>query len=296
MGLSTEATVLLAGTGRSGTTWVGDVINHHNDFRVLFEPFHSRLVRVWQPFHYRQYLRPGTVYPQLEEAVENILSGRVRSPWSDRFNRRILARRRLVKEIRINLMLGWIRERYPDLPIILLVRHPGAVAMSKLQLGWKTILDELLAQPDLVEEHLLPQRSLLESVQNDFGRHIALWCVETLVPLRQLKPGDFHLVFYEHLVTQPKNTVPLLLRYAGIDDQGFDYSKLGHPSAMAQKSSAIKTGRDVLGSWHRNVDVADLEQMHEILCAFGLQNLYDRNYYPASEPGTAAVRPCVGVK
>ena len=47
-------TVLLAGTGRSGTTWVEKVINHRNRFRVMFEPFHQKKVASISHWSYRQ--------------------------------------------------------------------------------------------------------------------------------------------------------------------------------------------------------------------------------------------------
>ena len=33
-------TVFLAGTGRSGTTWLAGLINHDQSYRDVFEPFH----------------------------------------------------------------------------------------------------------------------------------------------------------------------------------------------------------------------------------------------------------------
>ena len=37
-------TILIAGTGRSGTTWLSDTINYKNQFRYIFEPLHSNKV------------------------------------------------------------------------------------------------------------------------------------------------------------------------------------------------------------------------------------------------------------
>jgi len=37
-----KKTVLLAGTARSGTTWVQEMINFDGSYRVLFELFHSK--------------------------------------------------------------------------------------------------------------------------------------------------------------------------------------------------------------------------------------------------------------
>ena len=39
-------TVLLAGTGRSGTTWAANIINYANTYRFMFEPFYPQAVDV----------------------------------------------------------------------------------------------------------------------------------------------------------------------------------------------------------------------------------------------------------
>ena len=54
-----KSSVFLAGSGRSGTTWVSAVINHQGAYRLVFEPFHPGKVRMMRGFRRRQYLRPG---------------------------------------------------------------------------------------------------------------------------------------------------------------------------------------------------------------------------------------------
>ncbi len=39
-------TVFVSGVGRSGTTWVANIINYANDYRFMFEPFHPQRVDV----------------------------------------------------------------------------------------------------------------------------------------------------------------------------------------------------------------------------------------------------------
>ena len=53
-----RSSVLLAGTGRSGTTWVSEIINHRNEYRYVFEPFNHQKLRIAQPFGPKRYLRP----------------------------------------------------------------------------------------------------------------------------------------------------------------------------------------------------------------------------------------------
>ena len=40
---SPSNTVLIAGSGRSGTTWLSEILNYNNDYRSIFEPFYPRI-------------------------------------------------------------------------------------------------------------------------------------------------------------------------------------------------------------------------------------------------------------
>lgn len=147
-------TVLLAGTGRSGTTWVSNILLAGGGGRYLFEPFHSRRVSACSGFRYRQYLSPDAEEPELGLVADQILRGAIRDPWIDQLNRTVLAKWRLAKDIRANLMLGWLARLFPAVRVVVVVRHPAPVALSKLALDWGTPVDELVQQDALMRDHL----------------------------------------------------------------------------------------------------------------------------------------------
>ena len=151
-------TVFLAGSARSGTTWASDIVNYKNEYRYIFEPFHSGKVEICKGFQHRQYLRPEDRREEFLRPARTILSGDLRSRWPDHLQRRFVSRRRLIKEVRANLMLGWMRANFPEMSMILLLRHPCAVANSRTHLRrrWKPSLDDFLSQRDLVDDFLQP--------------------------------------------------------------------------------------------------------------------------------------------
>lgn len=102
----------------------------------------------------------------------------------DRFNESFLVRRRLVKEIRANVLLPWLHSVFPDVPIVLILRHPCAVALSRLSLRWGTTLDDFLSQPALMDDYLHPIEADIRGATEPFDRHIFMWCIENYVPLR----------------------------------------------------------------------------------------------------------------
>ncbi|MGH3146949.1 MAG: sulfotransferase [Rubrobacter sp.] len=271
------SSVLLAGSGRSGTTWLSDVINHGGGYRYVFEPFHPGKVEEFAGFRHRQYLRVEDRRDEFLEPVRRVLTGGLRNPWTDRFHRKFVARRRLIKDIRANLLLGWMGANFPGLPIILLLRHPCAVVASRLALGWKDNLFETIEQQDLVEDFLLPMESQIRAARDDFERHLFLWCIDNYVPLRQLGPGDVHLAFYENLLAYPREELRRLFAFLGEDFDDRAYRNLRRPSPLSRKSATESPSVD---GWRRDINGRRLERTVEILSLFGLDQIYGEGAMP----------------
>ena len=282
-------TVILAGTGRSGTTWVKDLINFDRSYRVLFEPFHSRNVGLLKDWNYRQYLRPDNREERFLHPATKILSGRIKHPWIDQFHDKALSTRRLVKDIRANLILKWIKRNFPEIPIVLLLRHPCAVAQSKMRLGWDTHLDDFLSQEELMADYLHPFKKVMEAARDSFEKHIMMWCVENYVPLRQFSDDEMHVVFYETLCLDPEHTLMDLMAFI---DRSFSEEVLeiiGMPSALSRESSAIVSGDNLTDGWRDHVTDEQIARTIDILSLFGLQKIYSKTSMPLVD-GKAALK------
>ena len=158
--------ILVAGTARSGTTWLGDLIASQIPCRILFEPFNPDLVPEYRSFSYFQYMRPGSENLEFRAFARMVFTGEIRNRWVDRQNERIVSEYRLIKEIRANLALKWLHDNFPEIPIIFLMRHPCAVVSSRMELGWATDSDiqPFLSQSDLLV--LIGHNCLEESKQD----------------------------------------------------------------------------------------------------------------------------------
>jgi hypothetical protein len=268
--------VFLAGSGRSGTTWLAEVINHKGGYRYVFEPFNPARVGAFEQFKSKQYLRPDDAREAFLGPARLALSGALRDPWTDRFNAKFVARRRLIKDIRANLLLGWMRANFPGMPVVLLLRHPCAVVTSRLALGWKDNLDETMAQEDLVKDFLLPMQTEIWAARDDFERHLFIWCLDNYVPLRQFAPGEIHLVFYEDLLESPEDGLRSLFGFLGEDPDDRVYDKLGRPSPLSRRDAPSPS----VDGWRAHVSAHQLDRTLEILALFGLDRVYGEGPMP----------------
>jgi hypothetical protein len=278
------SSILVAGTARSGTTWLGDLIASQIPSRILFEPFNPGLVSDYSRFHYFQYMRPATENSEFYAFAQKVFTGEIRHRWIDRQNERIFSQVRLVKEIRANLALKWLHDHFPQVPIVLLIRHPCAVVSSRMELGWATDLDiePLLSQPELIEDHLLPYLDLIMNAKTIEEKHAFIWCVSYLVPLKQFNAGEVKIVYYENLCTQPENEFPSLFEFIG---QAYTRSVsdiINRPSQTTKATSAVVRGKDKIESWKKKLDPTQIDNVLRTVEAFGMGHLYGESLSPVT--------------
>ncbi|MFN3167273.1 MAG: hypothetical protein ACE37H_09450 [Phycisphaeraceae bacterium] len=278
-----SGTVLLAGSGRSGTTWLGQIVNHGNAYRDVFEPFHPGRVERLRGWPAMRYLPSDAETPSEAHVVRGLLAGRVRTAWTDAYNRKAFPKQRLIKAIRANLMLGWIRADCPQVTLLFAMRHPCAVAYSRLKLGWETHLGQLLDQPRLVRDHLGPCRELVERVAFEgdaWQRHVTMWCIENVVPLRQLRAGEAHVLQYERVCESFDSEAEALFGFLSrATPRGIERARHQH-SPHFRRDSAILRGGSLIHDWQSRVNTAQIDQALALLDAFGLGHLYSERAMP----------------
>ena len=276
--------IVVAGTARSGTTWLGELIASQVPCRILFEPFNPDLVPDYRPFHYFQYMRPGTEDPEFYAFAQKVFTGEIRNRWIDRQNERLFAQVRLVKEIRANLALKWLHERFPEVPIALLIRHPCAVVCSRMELGWATDVDieSFLSQSELIKDHLLHYMDLINNAKTVEAKHTIIWCVSNLVPLKQFNPGEVKIVYYENLCTQPEKELPALFKFIGQTYTRSAIEIIDQPSQTMKMTSAVVSRIDKIESWKKKLIPSQIDNVLRTVEAFGLSHLYGESLIPLS--------------
>ena len=93
-------TLLLVGSGRSGSTWLSEVLVEAFSCRLIFEPLRRNAVPLSKNVPWGSYVAAGEDDAEIHRVMKRILTGRIRNPMVDKFNGYRFPQRRLVKEIR----------------------------------------------------------------------------------------------------------------------------------------------------------------------------------------------------
>lgn len=281
--------VWIVGDGRSGTNLLTRIVDDDETSRVMYEPFHPLSVDAMRDLDLFHYARPGADDPLLEPLADAVLTGAFYDQRAMFPQRARLSRRLVVKDIFAHLFARWAAERDPGIKVVLLIRHPFAVASSKLQRfqwGWMTEPNEFLERPKLVADHLAGLDDVVRIAADDFERQVTIWSVIHRVALRQFSQGDCHVVFYEDLCDHPAEEAARLGEFLG---RG--------PSEVANMVRvAVERCRPIPGpsgsgapTWP-GLDSERAERSFAILESFSLDRLYGSDTRPRVAPSEAFLK------
>ena len=286
--------VYLAGSRRSGTSWLAEILAGRYRCRFVLEPFRYDRVPGAGWFTYGRYLAPGTPAPEVAAFVERVLSGRVRSVWSDRENAVRFARRRVVKDVWQNPLVPWIAERFPELPVVYLIRHPLAGASSAASMGWDLFFDSMLGEAELFAGPLHDVAPLVPELVADADPvvpHVARWCIENAALTRLLDPARAHVVCFEGLVDDTAGELARLDAYLARYPHGrwrprrTAEDEHERPSLSDYRRARREaSGEDRLTMWTRELSERSVARCLEVVDAFGLGHIYGRDPRPLVAP------------
>lgn len=280
--------VWLVGDGRSGTTWVSDLINWNGKRREMFEPFHPRCVQATSQFHRHQYLRPDDTTNELSAVLRDIFSGRFQHPRVDNENAAVLHHGLLIKDIFANLLIGWVNQNIRSIKKILLIRNPFSVALSKRKTkhwGWADKPQRFLHQTELCQDHLEEFTDLILGVNDDYlQRQLMIWSIIHLVPFRQLNRNDIFILFYENLHMDPDAELLRILKFINngqsttIDSQLLDV--FHRPSRVYRRDSRRVSRKSLTAGWKDELSRRQIDDGLRVLDRFGLADIYGDGAIP----------------
>lgn len=233
--------ILVTGSHRSGTTWVGRMLSAEPTVAYIHEPFNvdwcrpgicgARLSRLYT---YITDENGPEYYTGIRDtlAFRYNLSGELRALRSPRDAARLVrdhARfslyrlrrlRPLIKDPFAVFSTEWLASRF-GMEIVVLIRHPAAFVSSLKRLGWRFQFSHLLEQPLLMRDYLLPFESELREYaerEHDLVDQASLiWRVvyHAVARLRE-KHDDWHFIRHEDLSRAPMQGFESLFEGLGL--------------------------------------------------------------------------------
>lgn len=259
-------TIIVAGPGRSGTTWVADIIDGCESFKYTFEPFNAKgAPHTGKSFKRVVYIRPDTKAidnPQQVEELKHILHGT--TPYNHWvFKKGPLGERPLVKSIK-PMLIGWIKSLFPTVKVVLVTRHPGAIATSRVRRKW-----EYYAIPrDLIDNYL---SGIDLSTTDPYSEHLLRACIDIYVPQQMLHPSEYHHVIYEEMCKDPEGTTKKMVKALGLKyPKKVDFKKPAWSTLDTKRGDRIKAGRPPISRWKEEVSMKQIEAAEALMKVFGL--------------------------
>lgn len=268
-----SSAILLVGSGRSGTTWMTDVLCAPGRTQQIFEPLHpffnAEVARL-QDMHgvapnsaVPVYLRPWERSDAWRDLLRRVLSGQVRNYLTDFTRNSWFPDRFVIKVIRAHLMVGYISQHFQP-KIVFLMRHPCAVVHSRLQVKWRADVKHLLSQEQLVEDHLRPWLKDIERETDTVGANAVYWAVENRVALSQLRGKAHRRVYYEETLLEPQRSALETLSWLGTSTTQPPNklaAALARPSRLSNGRIRYASRLDRLTKWRTTLSESDQQRV-----------------------------------
>lgn len=222
--------ILITGSNRSGTTWVGKIIASSERVFYVEEPFNRRTKKgslIPCPFasHYhsvreeeaaqaRNYLKyqMGQTYPWWLDIKAHPNPSQILRASKLSLNtiyRQIRGLRPLVKDPIAVLSAEWLYKEF-DMDVVIMVRHPAAYVSSIKRVQWRMGLGMFLKQKHLMNSYLAPLAAQIESQNKNeddlIGDAIMAWNIfYHVISIYQEKYPNWLIIRHEDLSLDPLN-------------------------------------------------------------------------------------------
>lgn len=280
--------ILVMGLRRGGSTMVADAVAANAGVWLVNEPFavlpthpgHAlKSARLPAAAHSQFFALRGADLARFDAYLDDLLAARLRALGAARRARAPLTADRVCLKI---LNAPWMIERMigrDGAQALILLRHPGAQALSALRQGWGFALEAYHARRDALDAAFdADQLALWDDVAASGDRwRIAVldWVIASL-PLRRCAAPGARRVLYEDVVAAPDRFVDETLSdWLGLAERDRMRAALSRPSGSSRMSekAALDAMRDrdvaaLVDGWRDKLDADQRRAGQEILDVF----------------------------
>lgn len=304
--------ILVTGSHRSGSTWVGQMIARSPAVAYIHEPFNIEphpghfggQFDTWFTYvcdsnadQYEPYLREclALTYPlatKLRASKSPAHVGRSLVSWS-RFNAsKGMGRRPLMKDPLAVFSAEWLARTF-DMRVIMLIRHPAAFAGSIKEANWSHPFQHFLDQPLLMRDHLSAFRGDLEryaaAEQDIVDQAILLWNMihATILTYRDRHPR-WYFVRHEDISIAPQEAFGHIYRYLNLDyspaiqEQIMQFSQSSQDDGADPSVSIRRDSLYNLNRWRDRLTDDEIDRVREATHEIS-RHFYDETHWQETE-------------
>ncbi len=286
--------ILVTGTHRSGTTWVGKMLAANADTAYISEPLnvlHRRGVFRAPVKHWYTYItseNESEYLPAFKELLDfeyhfwlEIFSIRSRKDFLRMgrdfrtfFIGSMHGQRPLLKDPFAAFSAPWFAEKL-KCQVVVTVRHPAAFASSLKRLNWPFDFHNLLDQPALMRDHLEADRAEMEVIPADdiIAQSALLWRLiyRVIHETCSLHP-DFKVVRHEDLSLDPVSGYKDLYGSLGLNftekvkNTILNSSSSENPKELSRKKthSVRLDSQANLDNWRKRLTADEIARIRQI--------------------------------
>ena len=286
--------ILVTGTHRSGTTWIGKMLAADSSTAYISEPlnvFHRPGVFRAKVDRWYQYIceeNQAEYLPAFNELLEfdYHLWSEIRSLRSRRdflrmgrdfaifYNGLMRGQRVLMKDPFAVFSTEWFAKCL-KCKVVIAVRHPAGFVSSLKRLNWPFDFQDLLNQPLLMRDFLEPHRAQMEAAKTDdiIGQSALLWnLIYRSVHTTVERNPDFIAVRHEDLSLDPVNEYRKLYNSLGLDFTSRvekiirNSSSSDNPAEPSRKNiHAVKLdSRANMDNWKKRLTTDEIKRIREL--------------------------------
>jgi hypothetical protein len=290
--------ILVTGSHRSGSTWVGKTISYSDEVYYIHEPFNilSEIVdygisgvRFPYWYFYISDYNGESYHNQIKkmfelkynylEKIKHIRSKRdvytLKRIYELKKAKRNLSRP-LIKDPLALFSSEWLYKQF-DLDIIIMIRHPAAFVGSLKAINWSHPFDHFLKQPQLMNDHLSEFKEEIEDFANNeksiIDQGILIWLI-THSYIKKLKErySDWLFVRHEDVSIDPINEFKKIFSHLKLEFTDKIRENIKEFSGKSNQAEVFSTDLDtmikrdsnaVINSWKKRLTSNEISYIRE---------------------------------
>ncbi|MCS4086110.1 hypothetical protein GGQ10_000909 [Salinibacter ruber] len=280
--------IVIAGTARSGTTWLAQILSTVPGYPVIWEPLH-------------RHTAPTAAESGIEwhEYVsENDKSNKTKyidGIWNGEHLSTEIVSRVLLRPLEYLRFRGFIIKTVNGLGVtpyvsqkdktklVILVRHPCSVVSSKIEKGgWENLrINGENPYPKYFLDKYPKIGEIYESIDSIEERLALDWAASYTVPFFELEKGEAYFLFYEKLISKVGHELNSLFSYLNINDKylskAVESANLASPTT--EPNSTLRRGRDQLRKWSDKLTLDQIDRITNVVCQTRVGELYDGDHF-----------------